>query len=72
MDEKKKLAMLEEALEMEEGELKADMELEGLDEYNSLSKLSIIVMMSDEFGKKLTNDQVKAFSTVQDILDCMG
>lgn len=72
MDEGKKLALLEEALEMEEGELKADMELEGLDEYNSLSKLSIIVMMNDEFGKKLTNDQVKAFSTVQDILDCMG
>lgn len=71
MDESKKLALLEEVFEMEEGELKAGMVLEELEEYHSMAKLALIVMMSDEFGKKLVNDQIKAFRTVQDILDYM-
>lgn len=72
MDENKKLAMLEDVFEMEEGELAADMDLESIDDYNSMAKLALIVMMSDEFNKKLTNDQIKGFRTVQDILDYMG
>lgn len=66
-----KLALLEETLEMDEGTLKADMELDDVDEYDSMTKLSIIVMMDDEFGVKLTSDIVKSFKTVQDILDIM-
>lgn len=71
MSNEKKLAMLEEVLEMDEGELSADMVLADIDEYTSLAKLSLIVMMSDEFDKKLTSDQIKAFKTVQDIMDFM-
>ena len=71
MSIEEKLAMLEEVLEMDEGELKADMVLADIDEYNSMAKLSLIVMMSDEFSKKLSNEQVKKFVTVQDILDYM-
>lgn len=72
MDTEKKLALLEETLELEEGDLKADMVLADIDEYNSMAKLALIVLMSDEFGKKLTSEQIKAFVTVQDILDYMG
>ena len=72
MEDGKKLAMLEEVLEMDEGELSADMVLDDIEEYNSMAKLALIVMMSDEFDKKLTNDQIKAFKTVQDIMDFMG
>ena len=66
-----KLALLEETLEMEEGTLSADMNLDDVDEYDSMTKLSIIVMMEDEFGVKLTSDMVRGFATVQDILDLM-
>lgn len=66
-----KLALLEETLEMEEGTLSADMDLDDVDEYDSMTKLSIIVMMQDEFGVKLTSDMVRGFATVQDILDLM-
>ena len=56
---------------MEEGTLSADMDLDDVDEYDSMTKLSIIVMMQDEFGVKLTSDMVRGFATVQDILDLM-
>lgn len=72
MDERKKLALLEEMMELDEGELSADMELDSICEFNSMAKLGLVVLMSDEFSKQLTNDQIKNFSTVQDILDYMG
>ncbi len=72
MDTEKKLAMLEETLELEEGDLKPEMVLADIEEYNSMAKLALIVLMSDEFDKKLTSDQIKTFVTVQDILDYMG
>lgn len=72
MDTAKKLALLEETLELEEGELQPEMVLADIDEYNSMAKLALIVLMSDEFGKKLTSDHIKTFVTIQDILDFMG
>ena len=71
MSNEKKLAMLEEVLEMDKGELSADMVLADIDEYTSMTKLGLIVMMNDEFDKNLTSDQIKAFHTVQDIMDFM-
>ena len=71
MDERKKLALLEEMMELDEGELSVDMELDSICEFNSMAKLGLVVLMNDEFSKHLTNDQIKAFSTVQDILDYM-
>lgn len=66
-----KLSLLEETMEMDEGTLKADMDLSDVDEYDSMSKLSIIVMLQDEFGVKITSEQIRAFVKVQDILDFM-
>ena len=66
-----KLSLLEETMEMDEGTLKADMDLSYVDEYDSMSKLSIIVMLQDEFGVKITSEQIRAFVKVQDILDFM-
>ena len=45
-----------------------DTVLDDVDEYDSMAKLSLIVMMDDEFGKKLTGDVIKGFKTVGDIL----
>lgn len=66
-----KLALLEETLECEEGTLKPEMELDDVDEYDSMTKLSLIVMMEDEFGVKLTSSVVKGFNTIGDILALM-
>lgn len=66
-----KLRLIEENLEMDENTLNANMVLADIDEYNSMAKLSLIVMMDDELGKKLTGEQIRAFKTVQDILDFM-
>ena len=71
MDNAKKLAMLEETMEMDAGTLKPEMNLIDIEEYNSMAKLGLIVLMSDEFNKKLTSNQIKSFNTVQDILDFM-
>jgi len=70
--EKEKLAMLEELFEMEESALSQEMILAELDAWDSMTKLSLIVLMDDEFGKELTGDQIKKFVKVQDIIDFMG
>ncbi len=72
METEKKLEKLAEILELEDGELTADMVLDEIDEYDSMAKLSLIVLMSDEFNKQLTSEEIKGFKTVQDILDFMG
>ena len=72
MTQEEKIAMFEDMLELENGTLSAETELSSIDEYDSMAKLSLIVMMDDEFGKKLTGEQIREFKAVQDILDFMG
>ncbi len=71
MNEQEKLALLEDMLELDEGALTPDIDLDDIEEYDSMSKLSLIVLMQDEFGVKLTSDDVKSFQTVGDILNRM-
>ncbi len=71
MTQEDKIAMLEEMLELDGGVLEPATELTSIDEYDSMAKLSLIVLMDDEFGKKLTGERIRQFKTVQDILDFM-
>ena len=71
MTNQEKIALLEETLEIDEGTLTEDTLLEDVDEYDSMAKLSLIVMMDDEFEVKLTGDMIKGFQTVGDILAVM-
>ena len=71
MTNQEKIALLEETLEIDEGTLTEDTLLEDVDEYASMAKLSLIVMMDDEFAVKLTGDMIKGFQTVGDILAVM-
>ena len=71
MTEQEKIALIEETLEMDEGTLTPDTVLEDVDEYTSMAKLGLIVLIDDEFGVKLTGDKVKSFKTVADILAVM-
>ena len=72
MTNEEKIAMLEDMLELDGGSLKPETVLADIDEYDSMAKLSLIVLMDDECGKKLTGEQIRQFKTVQDILDFMG
>ena len=71
MTEREKLALLEDMLELDEGDLASDMLLEDIDEYDSMAKLSLIVLMEDEFNVKLSGDMIKGFETVGDIVKLM-
>ncbi len=71
MTEREKLALLEDIMELDEGDLSVEMALEDIEEYNSMTKLSLIVMMEDEFDVKLTGDVIKGFQTVGDIVALM-
>lgn len=72
MTEREKLALLEDMLELDEGDLSVDKALDDIDEYDSMAKLSLIVLMEDEFGVKLTGDVIKGFETVGDIVALMN
>ena len=61
--------MLEELMELDEGKLLPSTKLADIEEYDSMAKLSLIVMMNDEFDKKLTVKEINNFQTVQDILN---
>lgn len=72
MTNEEKIAMLEDMLELDGGTLKPETVLTDIEEYDSMAKLSLIVLMDDEFSKKLTGEQIREFITVKDVLDFMG
>lgn len=71
MTNQEKIAMLEETWELDEGTLAIDTVLTDVEEYDSMAKLSLIVLMDDEFELTLTGDMIKSFETVGDILKLM-
>jgi acyl carrier protein len=72
MTNAEKIKLLEETLELDEGILKEESLLTEIKEYDSMAKLSIIVLCDDEFNKKLPGEILREFKTVKDILDFMG
>ncbi|EKB49121.1 acyl carrier protein [Cecembia lonarensis] len=68
MTVQEKLNLIEEALELDVNSLTEDKALEDIPEYDSMAKLTIIVLADDEFGKKLTGEQLRDFKTVGDIV----
>ncbi|MFY0672412.1 MAG: acyl carrier protein [Bacteroidia bacterium] len=68
MSEKEILNQIEEVLELDENTLKKETELSNIEEFDSMAKLSLIVMSDDDFGKKLTAEQINDFVTVGDIV----
>lgn len=69
MTNEEKIAMLEEAMDLDEGTLNMDSALEDFEEWDSLSKLSLIAVAKKEFGISLKAEDIKAFVTVKDICD---
>ena len=71
MTTQEKLAALEDIMELDEGTLKPETSLDDMEEWDSLSALSFVVLLKDEFSRKITSRQIGAFKTVQDLLDAM-
>ena len=72
MTDREKMNLLEEMMEMENGALSENTVLGELEGWDSMAALSLIVLMEDEFGKKLSGEQIIGFKNVKDILDFMG
>ena len=71
MDKNKKIELLADLFEVEPTEIVESLELEDFQPWDSMSKLSLIVLMDDECGKKLTGEQILGFKTVGDIMSFM-
>jgi acyl carrier protein len=71
MTTEEKIALLEDMLELDGGSLNPETELKNIEEYDSMAKLSLIVLFDEECGKKLTGEQIRTFVKVEDILNAM-
>jgi acyl carrier protein len=72
MTNEEKIRLLEDAFELDVNTLNPETLLEDIPEYDSMAKLTLIVLCDDEFNKKLSGEQIKEFKTVKDILVFMG
>jgi len=70
MELEKKLELIKDVLDVES--LAPEDNLSDIEEWDSLSALSIVIMVKDEFNRVLTGDEVRNFKTIQDILDVMS
>lgn len=68
MSDQEIIELIAEALEMEASDLSLETSLEDIPEYDSMAKLSVIVVMDEEFSKKLTGETMQDFKTVGDII----
>jgi acyl carrier protein len=55
--------------ETEVSEFEANTDFKNLDEWSSLTALSIIAMVDDEYSVKITGADIKNASTISDIYD---
>ncbi|MCH5252254.1 MAG: acyl carrier protein [Lachnospiraceae bacterium] len=69
MTVEEKMEMLEEIMDLEEGTLKKDAVLADIEEWDSMSKLSLMAEVKKRLGNKLEPGELMKFKTVQDILD---
>lgn len=72
MTNEEKMRLIEETLELDANSLSEETVLADVEEFDSMGKLSLIVMCDDEFGKKLNGEELSGFKTVKDILDFLG
>ncbi len=69
MERREIINLIEDMLDLEAGCLSENSVLSEIPEYDSMTKLSLIVMCDDEFNKKLTGERLAEFTTIKDILD---
>lgn len=72
MSKEEKIALLVEIMDLEDGDLSEDTILEEIDEWDSLSKLSLIALAKKQFNIVLKTETIKSFVTVKDICDYLN
>lgn len=71
MTNQEKLAALEDMMELDAGTLRPETRLDALEEWDSLSALSFVVLLGDEFGRRISGREVRSLETVGDMLPFM-
>lgn len=67
--EEKFITLFKEALEIENRELQLSDTFRDYDEWDSLSYLSVIAMLDDEFGIEIETEDFVKLKTLQDIIN---
>jgi acyl carrier protein len=71
MTNREKISLIEETLEQEPNSLNENSPVDSIENFDSMAKLTLIVLCDDEFNKKLTGEQLREFKKIKDILDFM-
>lgn len=64
-----KIDLIEEFMDVDEGSLTIDTVLADLEEWDSLSTLTLTSEMKQRYGMNITTDIIKKLKTVQDICE---
>lgn len=64
-----KLEIIKEILECEDADISVDTQLKDIDEWDSLSVLSLIMYMLDNYSIKVSGTDIRNFTKVQDIIN---
>lgn len=67
MTKEEKIAMLEEIMDVEEGSIDEETVLDDIEEWDSLSILTLITEMKKKFNINLTSKDINDFASVKDI-----
>lgn len=70
MELNEKIEILAEVFDRDAGEIKPETRLDEIG-WDSMAMLSVIAMAKTRFSKKVTGTEIRAFVTVQDILNVM-
>lgn len=68
MDTQHVLALLEEALELDAGQLTAETEIAGVETWDSLGWLGVMSVLDERLDIRLDTQKIPTFVTVQDLL----
>ncbi len=71
MTEQEKLAALEDMMELDAGTLASGTSLDDIDEWDSLSALSFVILLKDTFGRKVSGKEIREMRTVGDLMRAM-
>ena len=71
MTKEEKMNLLAEVFDMDASEIDENAELSSIENWDSMTKLSLIVCFDENFGKKITAADFKNFVKVSDILAAM-
>lgn len=68
MNIKEKLLLLETMLDVKEGTLSEELELNDTENWDSLAIISFIALVNEKFGKSVSASSVKSAKTIGDLL----